>query len=320
MANIGILLTNTGTPDAPTVPAVRRYLREFLSDKRVVHLPRLLWLPILYGIILPFRAKKSAALYEHIWTTDSPMRLHMQALAEKLEHYLGDQSIQVKVAVGMNYGNPSITSALSTLFEEPLDELIILPLYPQYSDATTTSSYDRVDAFLKHYQNLPLIRRIQTYATAPAYIQALATQLENHWQAHGRSQHLLISYHGIPERFVKAGDPYPRECEATTAALVKALDLQPGSYTHCYQSKFGYDAWLTPSTQDLLTQLPAQGIKTLDVICPGFSVDCLETLDEIAIVGREDFIKAGGDTLHYIPALNASTSHVLALSQAISSS
>lgn len=317
MTNIGILLTNTGTPDAPTVPAVRRYLREFLSDKRVVHLPRFIWLPILYGLILPFRAKKSAALYEHIWTTDSPMRIHMHALAEKLEHYLSDANTQVHVAVGMNYGNPSIESGLKSLFANPIDEVIVLPLYPQYSDATTASSYDRVNAFLKHYKNVPPVRNIRSYPTAPAYIQALATQLEQHWHVHGRSQHLLISYHGIPERFVKAGDPYPRECEATTAALVKALDLKDGTYTHCYQSKFGYDAWLTPSTQDLLTKLPTQGIQTLDVFCPGFSVDCLETLDEIAIVGREDFIKAGGVHLHYIEALNAGTPHVLALADVL---
>ncbi len=317
MKRLGILLTNTGTPDAPTTTAVRRYLREFLSDKRVVHLPRLIWLPILYGLILPFRAKKSAALYQHIWTTDSPMRLHMQALGEKLAHYLQNETTEVVVSLGMNYGKPSIANGLKHLFDASIDELVVLPLYPQYSDTTTASSFDRIEAFIKDYANLPPIRKIRSYAAHPAYIQALASQLETHWETRGRSPHLLISYHGIPERFVKAGDPYQAECEATTHALVKALDLQPGSYTHCYQSKFGYDAWLQPSTQDLFNILPSKGVRTIDVICPGFSVDCLETLDEIAMVGRDDFIKAGGEALHYIPALNASTGQVLALGQVI---
>lgn len=317
MKKIGILITNTGTPDAPTPKAVRRYLAEFLSDKRIVHLPRFIWLPILFGIILPFRAKKSAALYEHIWTTDSPMRLHMQSIAEKLAHYLSNEDTSVSVELGMNYGNPSIAQGLKTLFSKSVEEVVILPLYPQYSDTTTASSFDRVEATLKHYENLPVIKKVRSYANHPGYIQALASDIEHHWSLNGRSPHLLISYHGIPERFVKAGDPYQSECEATTQALVKALNLEPGTYTHCYQSKFGYDAWLQPSTQDLFNTLPAQGMRVIDVVCPGFSVDCLETLDEIAIVGREDFIKAGGEQLHYIPALNANTSHIMALSQVI---
>lgn len=310
---LAVLLTNTGTPDAPTPDAVKRYLREFLSDKRVVHLPRLLWLPLLNGLILPLRAKKSAALYEHIWTTDSPMRIHMRALADRLSAIMNTDECEAVVSVGMNYGNPSIASALQALLSSSPDEIIILPLYPQFSYSTTASSFDRVDASLKKQASLPTIRKIKSYATHPAYIQALASHLEHHWETHGHSEHLLISYHGIPERFVKEGDPYQQECEATTRALVHALNLKDGDYTHCYQSKFGYAAWLTPSTQDLFLTLPQKGIRSIDVVCPGFSVDCLETLDEIAIVGRDDFIKAGGIKLTYIPALNETTAHALAV-------
>lgn len=317
MKRIGVLLTNTGTPDAPTPSAVKRFLAEFLSDPHIVRLPKLLWLPILHTVILPLRAKKSAALYEKIWATDSPMRLHMQALAQKLSVQMSSDDEIVTVQIGMNYGNPSLADGLGHLLHQGVDEIIVLPLYPQYSHTTTSASLDHIDRLLKPYQNLPPIHKIQSYATHPAYIQALATQMEHHWETHGRCEHLLISYHGIPEQFVKAGDPYQQECEATTQALTHALNLRPEDYTHCYQSKFGYAAWLKPSTQTLFQTLPQRGIKSLDVICPGFAVDCLETLDEIALAGREEFIKSGGAKLNYLPALNESAAHTLALAQII---
>lgn len=315
MKKLGILLTNTGTPDAPTPAAVRVYLREFLSDPRVVHLPRWLWLPLLNGVILPLRAKKSAALYQHIWTSDSPLRLYTQALALKLGEVLNSAEVETRVFVGMNYGNPSIASALSEMKAFAPDEWVVLPLFPQYSDTTTAASLDKMTPVLA---GLPVPRVIKSYADHPAYIQALAAQVKAHWAAVGEQAHLLISYHGIPKRFVAEGDPYQTECEATTQALVALLGLAPEAYTHCYQSKFGYDAWLQPSTQDLLVSLPGNGIKTLDVLCPGFAVDCLETLDEIAHVGRDDFIGAGGVSLRYIPALNAEKVHVQALSDILS--
>lgn len=313
MKHTGILLTNTGTPDEATPTAVRRYLREFLSDKRIVQLPRLIWLPILYGIILPFRAKKSAALYQSIWmNNDSPLRSIMQAIEMQLQQTLPQTAHhQYTVKIGMNYGNPSIQSALATLEKARLDELIVLPLFPQYSNTTTASTHDRVIDTFKTQSSLPTYRFIHDYAEHPNYIEALRDSLLSFWRIHKKSQHLLISFHGIPERFVKKGDPYPTRCEITARALTQSLQLADCDWTLCYQSQFGYDKWLQPSTQALLQSLPKQGIKSLDVICPGFSVDCLETLEEIAIRGKESFIQAGGESLQYCRALNAESDYLL---------
>lgn len=306
MKKIGILLTNTGTPDAPTPRAVRRYLREFLSDKRIVQLPRLVWLPILYGLILPLRPKRSAKLYQNIWTeTDSPMRVYMRNLAASLQN-----AGITQVEIGMNYGNPSIQEALNRFQQNGINEIITLPLFPQYSHTTTASSLDRIGHAAKALPNLSLLKQINSYANHPDYIAALASATETHWATSGRHEHLLISFHGIPKRFVAAGDPYETECQATAHLLAEALKLQPDEWTLCYQSQFGYDKWLTPSTQQLLLDLPKQGIKTLDIICPGFAVDCLETLEEIAITGKESFLHAGGTALRYLPALNDSGIHV----------
>jgi ferrochelatase len=305
---LGILLTNTGTPDAPTVTAVRRYLREFLSDRRVVHLPSFIWLPILYGLILPFRAPKSAALYQKIWTSQgSPMRVHMASLCSALETELNAKAPgEYCVALGMNYGNPAIAAGLKKLRDSGAERIIVLPLFPQYSDTSTASSFDR----LPQEENIQLINN---YHDHPAYIAALAASVQNHWQQHGRAEHLLISFHGIPERFASEGDPYPTQCARTAQLLAEALQCTADKWTLCYQSQFGYDKWLKPSTQALLSELPQSGIKSLDIICPGFAVDCLETLEEIAIRGREAFNNAGGEALNYIPALNAETEYVAAV-------
>lgn len=315
MTKIGILLTNTGTPDAPTTNAVRRYLREFLSDKRIVQLPRIIWLPILYGIILPLRPRKSAALYQKIWTTDSPMRLTMQALAGILEKHLPSTAIQI----GMNYGSPSISSALKKLSEQPVEKIIALPLFPQFSHTSTSSSFDRIHKALTKWNINTPVHYVNDYHDHPAYIQALADSVKRMWEQTRQANFLLISFHGIPERFVAQGDPYAKQCERTAQLLADALKLPPDRWTLCYQSQFGYDKWLKPSTQALLTELPAKGIKQIDIICPGFSVDCLETLEEIQTTGAESFIHSGGKTLRYIPALNDTPAHVDLIAQLIKS-
>lgn len=303
MSKLGVLLTNTGTPDAPTPSAVRRYLREFLSDKRIVKLPRIVWLPILYSLILTLRPRKSAKLYQAIWQVEgSPMRFIMENIVKQLRKKVDINTIAIEM--GMNYGNPSIETALTKLKNENIEALVILPLFPQYSNTTTASSLDQTLATLKKWPYFPGIHFIKHYGNQHDYIQGLAFSVLNAWSKRKRAQHLLISFHGIPERFVKSGDPYATECEETANLLAKALNLQSSDWTLCYQSQFGYDKWLKPSTQDLLIKLPKQGIKHIDIICPGFSVDCLETLEEIAKQGHKDFILAGGESFHYIPALN----------------
>lgn len=302
MSKIGILLINTGTPDAPTPNAVRRYLREFLSDKRIVQLPRIIWLPILYGLVLTVRPSRSAKLYQKIWTPEgSPMRVIMQQLVTHLQNKLGNEYC---IEMGMNYGNPSIQSALEKLKQQQVDEIIVLPLFPQYSHTTTASTYDRVKKFVNKWLKNIKLTSIKTYANHPDYISALAKRIQTFWDANGKSEHLLISFHGIPERFVAGGDPYAKECEQTASLLAKELNLSPSEWTLCYQSQFGYDKWLKPSTQALFVELPQKEIKNIDIVCPGFSVDCLETLEEIAIQGKETFFAAGGQTFRYIPALN----------------
>jgi len=307
MQTIGVLLTNTGTPDAPTTQAVRRYLREFLSDPRIVQLPRIIWLPILYGLVLTLRPKRSAALYKKIWTEQgSPMRFLMQKIAHDLQEKLATENYMIEV--GMNYGSPSIADGLNKLRDKNVDRIVVLPLFPQYSFTTTASTYDHVKRAIKDWptEKQATISPIQSYAAHPQYIQALAAQITHQWDKKGRAKHLLISFHGIPERFIAAGDPYQSECEQTATLLAKALQLNPTEWTLCYQSQFGYDKWLKPSTQALFTELPKRGIKNIDVVCPGFAVDCLETLEEIAIQGQQLFLTAGGESLRYLPALNDS--------------
>lgn len=319
MAKIGVLLTNTGTPDAPTPRAVRRYLRAFLSDKRIVKIPRLFWLPILYGLILTTRPAKSAKLYQKIWTEEgAPLRNSMHKVKQALNNELNaNASPQTAfyVEIGMNYGNPSIKQALAHLYKLGIDYLIILPLFPQYSNTSTGSTFDRTFSALKHWPALSDITMINNYAEDPAYINALASSLASH--DYQPERHLLISFHGIPERFVKQGDPYQTQCETTAQRLAHQLGLSHDQWTLCYQSRFGFDKWLVPSLQSVLEDLPKRGKKVVDVICPGFAVDCLETLEEIAIRGRENFIAAGGETLRYIPALNDHPKHIALLAQLI---
>lgn len=307
----GILLTNTGTPDAPTTKAVRRYLREFLSDTRIVKIPRFIWLPILYLFILTFRPRKSAELYHNIWTPEgSPLRVTMNEVKMKLQQKFDAANSNVHIEVGMNYGTPSIKDAMQKLQSQKIDKLIVLPLFPQYSNTTTASTFDRVMAALQNWPALPALTLHRDFATHPDYIAALANSVRASWKERGEPEHLLISFHGLPKRFVRDGDPYPRQCEQTARLLAESLRLTQDKWTLCYQSQFGYDKWLQPSTQTLFRTLPKQGIYHIDVICPGFSIDCLETLEEMAISGKETFLYSGGKQFHFIPCLNDSAQQI----------
>jgi len=303
MNKTGILLTNIGTPDAATPQAVRHYLAEFLSDPRVVELPPWLWWPILHGIILRTRPQRSAKLYQKIWMKEgSPLLVYSKNIATKLQKKLGNDTM---VELGMHYGNPSIKIALEKLQAANITDLIILPLFPQYSATTTASTFDKVTEVLKTWRKQPALRMINQYATHPDYIHAICQSI----QAHPRAQHLLFSFHGIPQQCVNRGDPYPLWCQTTVKLIAKELQLQPRDYSIAFQSRLGYAKWLTPYTDQILQTLPKQGVTDLQVICPGFAVDCLETLEEMNIRGREQFLEAGGKSFHYISALNDTEIH-----------
>jgi len=305
-ADTALVLVNLGTPDAPTAPAVRRYLSEFLHDRRVVQLTRWLWCPLLHFVILPLRAPKVAAKYAQIWLPGgSPLRVHTRALAAAVQARLP----ALPVAEAMRYGTPSLPSAFDALRAQGVRRVLVLPLYPQYSTTTTASVADAIE----HARGTLEVRMVEQYAEEPAWIAALAEHIRAHWARHGRGERLLLSYHGIPQRVADAGDPYPRQCEATTAALARALDLPREAVVHSYQSRFGRERWLQPYTDRTLERLAAEGVRTVDVACPGFPVDCLETLEEIAVENAALFRAAGGDALRYIPCLNAAPAHADAL-------
>jgi ferrochelatase len=310
----GVLLVNLGTPDAPTPEAIRPYLREFLSDRRVVDLPRWLWWPLLRGVILPLRPRKLAPLYARIWRADGSPLL---AITRELRAALAQALAPVPVVEAMRYGRPGIAAALEQLRGRGVERLVVLPLYPQYSGTTTASAFDGVDAALRALGWQPDQRRIDDYHADEGYIAALAASVREHWATHGRGEHLLLSFHGIPQRYVERGDPYGRQCEETGRRLAAALDLRDGQWQLGYQSRVGKARWLEPYTEDLVPRLAREGVRRLDVICPGFAADCLETLDEVAIRYREAFVAAGGEALRYVPALNARADHVAALAQVI---
>jgi len=308
----GILLTNLGSPDAATPSAVRRYLKEFLWDPRVVEMSRPLWWLILNLVILNVRPRISAGLYKKIWKEKgSPLVLNSQEQAEKLQSILESRYPgRTEVALGMRYGNPSIESALESLRQSDVKKLFVLPLYPQYSATTTASTFDAVSRVLKTWRWLPELHFVTHYHDDDNYIQALAASVKEHWQQHGRSEYLVLSFHGLPERCLTAGDPYHCECHATSRLLAEALELKDNEWQTTFQSRVGREEWLRPYTDETLRNLPAKGIKKIDVMCPGFSADCLETLEEIAITNREEFINAGGKEYRYVPALNASDPHI----------
>jgi len=311
-----VLVVNLGTPAAPTTSAVRSYLREFLSDPRVVEIPRILWWPLLNGVILNLRPKASAAKYALVWEDEgSPLAVHTekqaQHLAERLRHD-GHEGIVVDWA--MRYGNPSIPDALERLKARGCTRIVILPLYPQYAASTTASVIDEVGRNLKHYRNQPEIRFVRSFPDHPGYIGALAQSVREHWQAHGEPERLVMSYHGIPRRSLDLGDPYYCECHKTSRLLAEALGLPRERWEMTFQSRFGKTEWLQPYTEPTLREMASNGVKSVDVICPGFVSDCLETLEEIAMECREAFLTSGGKEFRYIPCLNERTEWITALS------
>lgn len=312
---IGILLINLGTPDAPTAKALRPYLKQFLSDPRVVEIPRLAWWPILNGIILNTRPAKSAEKYAKIWSPEgSPLLVHTRKQAIMLKGFLGTRGISVEVEFGMRYGNPSVASALEKLRERNCSRILLIPLYPQYAASSTGSALDAVWQELQRIRNMPEVRTIKHYHDEPGYIAALAASVNRHWMDHGRPDKLIMSFHGIPRRSLKLGDPYHCECHKTGRLLAEALKLEKEQYMICFQSRFGRAEWLQPYFAPTLEQLGKSGTKRVDVICPGFAGDCLETLEEIGMEGKATFLGAGGSEYHYIPALNERDEWLHALS------
>lgn len=308
---IGVLVVNLGTPDSPSYFAVQRYLRDFLGDRRVIDTSRLIWLPILYGLVLPFRPLRTVRNYRKIWMQDgSPLAVYSKRLAAKIDARLrvasGDR---VRVALGMTYGNPGIGAAIASLAEQNVRRLLVLPLYPQYCSSTTGSVFDRASRALSRWRWLPETRYINDYHDDAGYIDALAARIEEHWAQIGERSHLLLSYHGIPAVYVKEGDPYQRQAEATTRLLVSRLGLSADAWSHCYQSRFGSVVWLQPYTEDTLETLAKRGVRKLTVVSPSFAVDCLETLEEVAIEYRDKFRDLGGERLSLVPALNDDERH-----------
>jgi ferrochelatase len=302
----GILISNLGTPDAPTFFPVRRYLKQFLSDPFVVNLPRWKWWPILNGLILNIRPFRSAHNYRKIWTKQgSPLLVYTQSITKKLEAQLPNTPI----TLGMRYANPSLKMALMALIEKGVTDIILLPLYPQYSITTTGSTETETRQCLQQLAPLIKLRCIQHYHDHPLYIEAIAQSIEQHWQTHGKPDVLVFSFHSLPLSVIDQGDPYLDQCESTVRRLVERLKLQPSEYIWCFQSRVGFEKWLGPSTQSVLTKLAAENAH-IQVICPGFSVDCLETLEEINIMGQAHFLAHGKGTFSYIPCLNDSDSMI----------
>jgi ferrochelatase len=308
---IGVLVVNLGTPDSPSYFAVQRYLREFLGDRRVIDTSRLFWLPLLYGVILPFRPIRTMRNYRKVWMRGgSPLAVYSKRLSDKigtvLQSRLGDG---VRVALGMTYGNPSIASAIRALAEQNVKKMLVLPLYPQYCSSTTGSVFDRTSRVLERWRWLPETRFVNDYFNDTGYIDALTASIEAHWAKAGGRSHLLFSYHGIPAVYVKEGDPYQIQANTTTRLVVERLGLAPEEYSHCYQSRFGSVVWLQPYTEDTLKALAKRGLRKLTVVSPSFAVDCLETLEEVAMEYRDKFLELGGDELSLVPALNDDDRH-----------
>jgi ferrochelatase len=310
----GVVLVNLGTPEEPTASALRPYLREFLSDPRVVEIPKAIWWFILRGIILPFRSGKSAQKYASIWTKDgSPLRVWTEKQATLLRGYLGERGHQVQVACAMRYGKPSLPQALDRLKAEGCDRILILPAYPQYSGTTTASIYDAVFAHYAQVRNVPELRFVKHYHDDENYILALKRSALIYWEMNGRPDKLVMSFHGTPKRTLLLGDPYFCECQKTARLLAAELGLSENQYAVAFQSRFGRAEWLQPYTVPTLHKLAKEGVRRVDVMCPGFVADCLETLEEIGIEARQEFLTAGGKEFHYIPCLNDSSDWLQAL-------
>lgn len=301
-----ILLCNLGTPSEPTPAAVRKYLAEFLGDRRVVEIPALIWKPILYGVILPFRPKESAKKYQSVWTEQgSPLLVNTQKQAVLLQEALAASGhSDLLVVPAMRYDAPNIASQLDALKAQGIERILVLPLYPQYSSTTTASVVDYINAWVRKQRAFPEFRFMNHYATHEGYINALVESIKAHWQSNGQAQKLVMSFHGIPARNIALGDPYQAQCLATANAIATKLALDETQYMVTFQSRFGKAQWLEPYTQPTLEAQAQQGLESVDVICPGFTSDCLETLEEINMEVREAFLHNGGKSFSYIPCLN----------------
>jgi ferrochelatase len=308
---IGVLLVNSGTPDSPAVGDVRRFLGRLLGDPRVVELPRLLWLPILHGIILRTRPRRSAKKYARIWTgSGSPLLALSAQLRERLVAELGGRIIAPTVVeVGMLYANPGVPEALARLRQAGAQRILVVPLFPQYCGVSTGAVFDQVSRELSGWRWVPELRYVNEYHEHPAYVAAVRDSILAHWQEHGRTDHLLMSFHGIPEQYFRKGDPYFCKCQKTARLVADELNLGPEAWSMAFQSRYGFGRWLRPYTDATLESMPGRGIRSVTVVCPGFAVDCLETLEEIEIENRERFLAAGGTQFQYVPALNARASH-----------
>lgn len=315
----GVLVTNLGTPAAANAGALRAYLAEFLSDPRVIEAPRLLWWLALHGVILRIRPARAAKAYQEVWREDgSPLLAISQKQAAKLSTLLQQNfASDLVVELGMRYGQPSIDAALHKLRRANATKIIILPLYPQYSATTTASTLDAVFATLKTWRVVPELITMNSYYNHPGYIDSLANSIRQHWQTQGKAERLLFSFHGLPKRYVDSGDPYRWQCEQTSQAVASALELKENDWLMAFQSRFGREEWLKPYTDHRLKEWGQAGIRSVDVIAPGFSADCLETLEEIAMQNRDFFIQAGGKEYRYIPCLNDGDDHIRFLANLI---
>lgn len=316
---VGVLLTNLGTPDAPEKKPLKSYLKQFLSDPRVVEIPRLLWLLILHGIILNIRPARSAAAYRQVWTErGSPLMFHSRDLAGELRDALAHRCGEgIEVDFAMRYGTPDMAGVIQGMLDRGVRKLLVLPLYPQYSGPTTGSTFDALAADFTRRRWVPELRFVSSYHDHPAYIKAIADSIRAHRARHGGSDRLLFSYHGEPRRYLDQGDPYFCQCQKTTRLVAEELGLQASEYLVTFQSRFGRAEWLKPYTDATLRGLPAQGVKSVQLICPGFSVDCLETLEEIGVENRGYFLDAGGEDYQYIPCLNSEPGHIAALAELV---
>jgi ferrochelatase len=315
----GVLLVNSGTPASLATRDVRAFLAGLLGDPRVVEIPRLLWWPILHGIILRVRPRASARKYAAIWTPQgSPLAFESEALRRGLEASLAPQGIPVRLAM-LYTGGDSVAQAIAALRGAGVDDILVIPMFPQYCGATSGAVFVQVSAALRAERHVPGLRFVSDYHAQPGYIDALAASITEHRGAAGATQHLLMSFHGVPERFVTAGDPYRDQCHATARLVARTLGLADDAWSVSFQSRFGRARWLQPYTIEVLAALPARGVKSVSVICPGFAADCLETLEEIGMENRDAFLGAGGETYHYVPALNARPDHVAALRALVTS-
>ena len=305
----GIILMNLGTPSEPSARGVRQFLKAFLSDPRVVEVPRVIWIPILYGIILPFRASRVAKLYQKIWRPGgSPLKVITEEQVEKLQACY--PSGEVKITYAMTYGYPSLEQRVKELELSGVEKILVLPLYPQYSATTTAPIFDQYARLIKQQRNISDITIYKNYYQRPDYINALTQSIQDHWAKHSCAEKLLFSFHGIPKRCVEKGDPYEQHCRYTALAVAQQLSLEDTQWAVSFQSRLGKAEWLQPYTDQLLQSMASDGVKSVDVICPAFSVDCLETIEEIDIENRELFIAAGGSSFSLIPCLNASKLHI----------